>query len=72
MSLFRKTWAEMTPEDRRAFDARLSAARAAIQASIDAGRHRPATEPEPAYLRDGTKPLEWRGRVVGEHERGSA
>jgi hypothetical protein len=64
VSLFSKTWAEMTPEDRRAFDARLSAAREAIQASIDAGRPKLAVAPEPAYLRDGVRLIEWRGMTA--------
>lgn len=61
MSLFSKTWAEMTPEEQKAFDARLMAAKARIGASSVKPKSPPV---EPAYLRDGDKPVEWRGRVV--------
>lgn len=61
MSLFSKTWAEMTPEDRRAFDARLAAVKAQLGTNVKPGPQ----AVEPAYLRDGDKPLAWRGRIVG-------
>ena len=59
MSLFARTWAQLTPEEQNAFDARLAKIREGIEASIAESQARKGTPPGPAYLRDGNRELDW-------------